>query len=41
MKVINEDYNTQHKGVGEGDKVGFNQKIGDKRKGRYVMPTRN
>ena len=26
------DYNIQHKGVGEGDKVGINQKIGDKRK---------
>ena len=35
------DYNIQHKGVGEGDKVGINQKIGDKRKSRCVMFTRN
>jgi len=40
VKLINEDYNI-HKGVREEVKVGFNQKIGDKRKGRYVMPTRN
>ena len=37
--MIDEDYNIQHKGAGEGVKVGLNQKTGEKRKSRYVMFT--
>ena len=41
VQRINEVYNIQYKGAGEGVKVGLNQKTSERRKNRYVISTRD
>ena len=37
--VFDENCDLQYKGVGEGFKIGFNQKTGEERTSRYAMST--
>lgn len=39
MLVFDENCDLQYKGVGEGFKIGFNQKTGEERTSRYAMST--